>query len=303
MAWFDDQATTATTEPPLAREVVELDELEAGPVRVVPNPLPTLLAVLDAARGRSNGVPDEWTEAASSVLPVRDLRALDPIVARPHGFVPDCLLGLGAIVSSDPDRAVERISRVGGDAVLAELTGPGGPGIIGAWKGVARDPAAWLGRYTRALSLAWEATRSEWNAAARLVDVEAQRVGAAIGRGAMAEAVRDVHPAGAVREGRWALPGPESRQRRLAEGGLTLIPKLTGRRSPAIRAYEGDRLSHLAYPLPGAARELGEMPPPSSLEVLLGGQRAAAGRRRRDPGGSQRRLDLAAVPRCRERLA
>jgi len=302
VASFDDHATTATTEPPLTLELVELEELQARPIRVVSSPLPTMLAILDAARGRGGGVPDAWARAAGDALSVADLRALDPVVARPHGFVPDCLLGLTGAADRDPDAELDRIAEVDGESVLAELTAPGGPGMIGAWKAVAADPDRWTRRYARTMARIWEAMRAEWTAAAPLIDDEAVRVEAAIDRGAAGDAVRHLHPAGGVRGDLWVLPGREPRRLRIARRGLTLLPKLTGRRSPAIRAYERDRLSHLAYPLPGATRELGELPPPSALEALLGGQRSPL-RRRPDGGAQDPRRDLLAIPRRRERLA
>lgn len=297
MARFDDQATTSSTEVPAAEERLELAELAARPLRVAPSPLPTLLAVLDAARGRGGGVPSEWVSAARSALSVGDLRALDPVVIRPHGFVPDCLVPLPDAGSTDGFEELGRIARLDGEAVLAELTGVGGPGLIGPWTEVAREPKAWVRRYARTVGRTWKALEGELTAARALIDREIERIGAAIARGAVAEAVGDLHPAGAVRDGAWTLPGEAPGRRRLGERGLVLIPKLTGRRSPAIRAYDGDALTHLAYPLPGATRLLGDMPPPSSLEALLGAQRTTILRRLDHPQTVGRLAEwLIAVP-------
>jgi len=71
------------------------------------------------------------------------------------------------------------------------------------------------------------------------------------------------------------VPTRERSSLRLDERGLVLIPQLAGILRSDLRRRDGDVLTHMAYPLPGANRIVRESAPPESLEALLGLQRTA----------------------------
>lgn len=265
----DERASTS------AAETVALSELEARPIRVAFAAVPSLLAIADAVSGQSNGVPRRWALAASSALGTRHLSALQPLVARPEGFVPDCLLGLSDATNADPRAAIRTISERASEVLIAELTAPGGPGLVGPWIEVAEEPRRWTTRYAVALLRTWRAVELELRGASVLIDREVERVGALAARGMLAPLLDDAYPDGSVCNGIWSLPATRPRRLTVAERGLTLIPKLTCRRSPVIRTYDGDALTHLAYPVPGASRELDPREASRApLEALVGAQRS-----------------------------
>jgi len=184
--------------------------------------------------------------------------------------VPDCLLALSARPQVGPTEVLAEMIEHAGETLPAELAGGAGRGIDGPWVEAARDPRGWAFRYARALRRVWIATGAEIGRASTLIDREIERVGAATARGALATLFCDLHPH--VRFDDYA----DTRTRALppSERGLTLIPKLTGPRTALIKAYRDGAPTHLAYPLPGATRALGDdLPAPYSLESLLGAQR------------------------------
>lgn len=261
MACFDDlahvppdssQRGIAACEPP-AR--THLDRIV---LRVVLTRLPTLFAVADAVGGRSGGVSADWVRIASAALDRRDRAALAPIVSRPRGVVPDCLLALPAVGGNEPEEEFDRLAATDPETLRAELSRDG-LGRVAPWAAVASDAARWLRRYTDALRKLWAATEPRWNAGSQLLDREVERVGVAVARGAALEALRPLGVGDGLGAGL------------AADRGLILMPKLTRPYSAVIRAYDGQTLTHLAYPVPGARRLMDdELPPPSSLEALLG---------------------------------
>jgi DNA-binding transcriptional ArsR family regulator len=243
--------------------------LEATPVRVVFTAIPTLLAVADAIGGRGSGVPTRWVRRARHALGGIGPEALRPVVERPGGFVPDSLLALpnGGAADADPTPALRRIATMAGRSLLEELEGPGAPGVVGPWVSVAANPSRWAIRYVSALHRIWKQTQAEIRGASALIDREVERVGAAAAKGALLPLLSDLHPGSGVDD--------RSGQQRVADDGLTLIPRLAGSGSPLMRAYRNGGLSHVAYSVPGAARVLDDgTAGSSSLDALVGAQRA-----------------------------
>jgi hypothetical protein len=241
-------------------EVLAQADLESTPVRVVFTAIPTLLAVADAVYGGGSGVPARWVRNARSALGAGGLEALRPVVERPAGFVPDSLLALpdGGSADADPTPALRQIARTAGRSLLDELEGSSAPGVVGPWAAVAADPSGWAIRYALALFRIWKETQAEIRGASALIDREVERVGAAAVRGELVP----------------LLPIP-SRQLRVSEQGLTLIPRLAAGRSAPLLAYRDGALSHIAYSVPGAARVLDDgTAGSSSLEALVGAQRS-----------------------------
>jgi DNA-binding transcriptional ArsR family regulator len=255
MAWFDDFAASADGPRGVAAgEMPARSPLDGIVLRVVVTPLPTLLAIADAVGGRSGGVSVEWLRIASGALDRRDRQALEPVVARPGGVVPDCLLALPSVGVRAPEQDFERIAATDPETLRGQLAACGLERDA-PWAAVAHDGTRWLRRYAHALRKLWAATETRWTAGSQLLDRELERVGVAVARGTALQALRPLEVADGL----------------TAQRHLILMPKLTRPCSATIRAYDGPTLTHLAYPVPGARRLLDDhLPPPSSLEALLG---------------------------------
>ena len=273
MALFGD-SLSVTGHP---RERVLLTELERSAIRVSFSYVPTLLAVADGICGRDSGVPSSWLRAGRQALAGHDLEVLEPVVTRPRGFVPDCVLQLpdGGVVDVDPVASIRQMAARAVSRIVPELQQPGAPGPDGIWSRVAAEPRTWAVEYALALLKIWDATKSELGQSGGFVVDEIQRVRSALARGSIGTVFERMHPSSSVRDGAWSMPGTRDRVITLASRGLTLVPILSGAGSPAIRAYAGDALTHIAYPWPAHASATAETgPDEASLEDLLGPQRS-----------------------------
>lgn len=282
MAYFDDHTPAERDRVGGRRargagcETLCVASVEMTPLRVAVTPFPSLLTVVDALGGRADETPSDWRATAAAALRSRDRAALLPVVARPGGFVPDCVLSFPQRRVHAIDEAFDRIAATAPEQLLAELTGEDGPGLGGPWAAVAHNPEAWLKRYAAALRKIWRAIRDRWMAGAGPLEREVERVGVAAARGSALDALRPLDLGGDLHDGVWVLPAARRRKLRVADAGLVLMPMLARPCASRIRAYAGDALTHLAYPVPGAARLMGDkLPAPSSLEALLGPARTA----------------------------
>ena len=219
---------------------------------------------------------------------------MTPVVARPRGFVPDCLLPLPADGGrAEPEAELERLAATAPARLLAELDEAR---AAGPWRDVGRVPARWLAAYAGALRRLWSAASAYWRGAAAAIEREGERIGAAIARGCLASALQLVHASGTVGGDAWCLPGGSVHDLRLGGDGLVLVPRVAPARAPLITAASGRVLTHLVYPLV-APRPAAPVADPSSLDALVGRQRAVILRELERPRTAGRIAELLhAVP-------
>jgi DNA-binding transcriptional ArsR family regulator len=259
-------------------QTLELGALEVRPTKVALNPFPTLLAVLDSVSGRDITAREPWRGAVLGAFEGDDLEALRPITHRPQAFLPDNLIWVpngGPIV---PEDELERIASLDPCLILDDLSTDDGPGIVGPWIEVARDPNKWLDRYVKAFGHAWAGLRPLWCQASGALGHEVERIGVAAARGAVGELLTSVRPDVCIDSGDVTMITPCAANTvvRIDDSGLALMPALTGDSRRVLRIFENGALSHLAYLVPDAARiAVGPpRPAPDSLEALLGRARA-----------------------------
>lgn len=244
--------------------------------------------LIDALGGQPFGAPLAWRRAVVSELDARDVAALAPFVKSQPQLLPSSLCILphrSATGLAKTEEDLERIASLPAELLVEQLPSDG------HWGAVARDPVRWLDAFTRAVRRACQGLRGPWADAAGLLDREAERVGVAAVRGAQRELIGGRFPPGMLRlEGR----KPHGSELRDCVG---MVPLLAGPRSTHVWFIDG-KLTHIAYPLPGAWRLLDrDAPPPAALEALLGPQRALIIRKLDRPTTSGALADaLMAVP-------
>ena len=241
--------------------------LAQRPVRIQVLAFATMRAVLVGLAGHEHHASGALFRAARSAIDRRDLGVITAVFRR-RLVVPDCLAYSPAWGTVSPREELERIRAVSPAQLLAELDIIEQGRQQTAWRGVRNAPATFLRRYQQAVGRVWTAIEPFWQSASGGMDREIARASAAITNGSVAELLAVSQPARIV-------PTRERSSLRLDERGLVLIPQLAGTARIDVRRRDGDVLTHMAYPLPGADRILRESAPPESLEALLGVQRTA----------------------------
>ena len=223
------------------------------------------LMLIEALGGHPLGAPQEWRKAAVSKLDKRDVATLAPFVTSQPAELPSCLCNLphrthaGAAPLEDD---LERIAAMPREQLVEQLP------ANGRWDSVAREPSRWLDGFVRSLRRACQGLDEPWRRASGLLDRETERVGAALARGAERELVACGFPTGVLRMDASKPHGAE------LGAAVGMVPVLGGPRAAHAWVVEG-RLSHIVYPVPGAAQVLDARPPiPAALEALIGMQRA-----------------------------
>jgi DNA-binding transcriptional ArsR family regulator len=287
--WTEMSSTPATVHVAFDRHGERLAGrwLEERPARVQVLGFATLRTVLIGLAGHDDQAPPGMVEAAREALEPHDLAIITAVYRQPV-FVPDCIAHDPEWGDVSPEEELERVRTATPDDLLAELDVAGPDGETEPWRSVRRNPRAFLARHHRALDRTWAAIEPFWARAAGGLEREVTRASMAIARGAVGELLLDQRRA--VRAG-------AACDLRVDERGITLIPQLAGPQRRDLRRRDGDVLTHIAYPVPGAARIVSEDPVPDSLEALLGPQRTAILRRLDRPRTAGELADLLfAVP-------
>jgi DNA-binding transcriptional ArsR family regulator len=160
------------------------------------------------------------------------------------------------------DEDLERIASMPPDQLVDQL--PDNE----AWEPVARQPTRWLHRFAHVMGRSCRGLQGPWRRAAGMLDREAERVEAAIARGAERELIALRLP-DAVVELDSIVPHAADVADRLA-----IVLMLGGAGSGHAWSVDG-KITHVVYPVAGAWRLVDETgPPPPELEALLGAQRA-----------------------------
>lgn len=268
--------------PASGSDYVAVDELDRARVRVARSPLPTVFALTrDALRNGQRGTPRTWRLAALSRLRRRDAEALAPLTD------PRCTGWPGLLEDNDApyetlDEALQRVSATPGTALLEALErDPDVRATDPLWEPLRRDPDRWLSGYVDAIHRGGLGMRELWRQSEGLIQREADRIDAAVDRGATAtELLADVGGSRvAVVDGQARLArAPAPRRLGVAPDGLVFAPMIGG--GSGILSTPGGRLVRAAYSLPESWRAFDDQaPPPASLEALIGAQRARLLRR------------------------
>ena len=245
--------------------------LEQRPVRIQVLAFGTMRAVLLGLAGHEQHAPGALLRAARSAIDGRDLGVITAVFRR-RVFVPDCLAYSPAWGAVSPREELERIRGVSPAQLVAELEVVDEGGDPTEWRGVLDAPATFLRRYQQAVTRVWTAIEPLWQSASGGMAREVARASAAIANGSVSELLAMSRPA-------LIVPSRERSPLRLDERGLVLIPQFAGTARSDLRRRDGDVLTHMAYPVPGADRIVHESAAPESLEALLGAQRTAILRR------------------------
>ena len=261
----------------MAEERVDLRELEARPLHVAQTVLASVLTLIGEALGRPrNGAPREWTDLVRGALGRRDYLALLPVFGREQVLLPDCLTPLPRAGATSPADEVEAIASTSPELLLGQAAAEFGGEVPRTWAGVEARPARWLEDFALAIGRASDAIAPVWREARPLVERETERIGVASSVGASREVLATLHAVGRVEGSELVLrrDGGEPSRWSLPPDGLSLVPMLGGPRA-LVSSHDGDRITHLAYPVNGQERLL-ERPAEREdrLAALLGDRRA-----------------------------
>ena len=261
----------------MAEERVDLRELEARPLHVAQTVLASVLTLIGEALGRPrNGAPREWTDLVRGALGRRDYLALLPVFGREQVLLPDCLTPLPRAGATSPADEVEAIASTSPELLLGQAAAEFGGEVPRTWAGVEARPARWLEDFALAIGRASDAIAPVWREARPLVERETERIGVASSVGASREVLATLHAVGRVEGSELVLrrDGGEPSRWSLPPDGLSLVPMLGGPRA-LVSSHDGDRITHLAYPVTGQERLL-ERPADREdrLAALLGDRRA-----------------------------
>jgi len=261
----------------MAEERVDLRELEARPLHVAQTVLASVLTLIGEALGRPrNGAPREWTDLVRGALGRRDYLALLPVFGREQVLLPDCLTPLPRAGATSPADEVEAIASASPELLLGQAAAEFGGEVPRTWAGVEARPARWLEDFALAIGRASDAIAPVWREARPLVERETERIGVASSVGASREVLATLHAVGRVEGSELVLrrDGGEPSRWFLPPDGLSLVPMLGGPRA-LVSSHDGDRITHLAYPVTGQERLL-ERPAghEDRLAALLGDRRA-----------------------------
>lgn len=268
--------------PSPARVRIDLADADRLPLRVANAPLPSLIALLaDGYQPRAR-VPAAWRAAIGELLPPRARPAVAPVVSPRTPSVPDSLVPMPDAHVVPLDEDLDRIVSTDHGLLLDELSHDLGPELPDEWQIVARRTTGWVSTYAAALQHAGRALEPLWREAGGLRERELERVGVAVARGALPELLAGLHPEARTEDGGdGALLLPDYHDHldlHIGPEGLVLVPMLTGTPRLIVQ-HRGDRLTHIAYSLPGRDRLLDRrlehrQPAPDALEALLGPARA-----------------------------
>jgi DNA-binding transcriptional ArsR family regulator len=209
------------------------------------------------------GAPLAWRKAVVAALDSRDIAVLAPFVTSHPLELPSCLCILphrtrAGFAPLEDD--LERIAAMPHEQLVDQLP------PNDHWHEVARHPGRWLARFVQAVGRASAGLEDLWRHAAGLLDRETERVGVATARGAERELVATRFAAPVLQMTAPTPAGAEVRR------PLGMVPLLAG--PGATHAWMlQDRLSHIAYPIPGLEALLERRAPPDGLEALIGIQR------------------------------
>jgi DNA-binding transcriptional ArsR family regulator len=239
--------------------------------------LASVLTLIGEALGRPrNGAPREWTDLVRGALGRRDYLALLPVFGREQVLLPDCLTPLPRAGATSPADEVEAIASTSPELLLGQAAAEFGGEVPRTWAGVEARPARWLEDFALAIGRASDAIAPVWREARPLVERETERIGVASSVGASREVLATLHAVGRVEGSELVLrrDGGEPSRWSLPPDGLSLVPMLGGPRA-LVSSHDGDRITHLAYPVTGQERLL-ERPAghEDRLAALLGDRRA-----------------------------
>ncbi len=226
--------------------------------------------------------------AIRSHLRARDLEVLGTLARR--GSAPPSLVGqrvatpngFARILCGDPGPGVnsladqlEAVAEIDPDEFLASVAGCVGDSPSESWAALYSDPSRWLQAYAGALLRAWQAVGPIWERARGLIEMEGERVEAALERGAGAALVVGLHGRAAASETHWLIPTDQDPQTYRLAPHLVIAPMLTDPTTTAIFSDGTGALPTLFYACAGGSRAYnGEAPAPASLEALVGTPRA-----------------------------
>jgi hypothetical protein len=194
--------------------------------------------------------------------------------------VPPCLLWRPSAGQRPVDEELDQLAHVDPSLLVDEVQSEGL--AASPWATVLQAPARWLRAYVGALTRVSHAVAPLLCRAEPLVDREVERVGVALVRGHLVHVLEGLSPTSTVVDGRWLLRGGEV----TVDNQLTLVPMAVPPDATLV-GRDGEHVSHLAYPLPGAG-DVGDATgrddhPTLALDALLGPPRAAILRLLDDP--------------------
>jgi hypothetical protein len=267
--------------PPGQHEpVTELRIDRVGEVRVALDPYISVLALITDALGRRRGAPEQWRRRVLASLSPGGVRAILPLATPSHSVSPDCVTPENPAREVSVSDQVEGLHALSADELLRDVESVFTEPPV-HWRGVLRQPLAWLHSYANAMAEVWPSVQPLWARATPLLEHEVRRVGIAAMRGDLGLILDRLHPASRFDDDVLRIRDPEPARFDLRARPLVLVPMLSGQQA-LICNLERDDAVWIAYPLPGvsqlfaggpgAGRDQGSGPDP--LESVLGPVRA-----------------------------
>jgi DNA-binding transcriptional ArsR family regulator len=274
-------------------EYLEEADLVAQPLRIAAAPVHSLLmAMRDAAGAERAGTPEAWRRVIRAHLTHRDYEVLAPLSTSRPTLVPSALVPLPEPATQTLMEGLEQLV-ADADALGGEIEDCIQAGGAGDWCAPARDPHRWIRGLALAMTRAWAGFHPIWRVRQEHLAAEVERVTGASQRGAHLHVVGDLIPCAHARGDRWVFEWPGVRDVRLdvPDGGLTLIPLVSGTRASIVDS-DGTVVRLVGYPLRTRPRD-----PEPRLEALLGIPRARILRELDEPASNNRlAATLQAVP-------
>lgn len=276
-------ARSARTTYPGGTTRIELGELGRVRIQLRWAPYVSVMALIaDVLGGRSRGAPEPWRELVRGS--VRGSGATHrPEVAAALAFssgaqAPDCLAPAGVYRDGSMPSALERLSAIRGEDLLADLHTIFGDGPLpSGWRDAARSPQRWLRDYANLVAEVSDALAPLLRATHTLLEREIERVGAALVTGSVDVLFSSLHARARVEDETLLLPDWHPERFDMRERQLVLLPMLAGSGALLVN-LEGADTAWFGYPLPGSA--------------TLGGPDAAVPVPRGTAAGSHRQLEL-----------
>lgn len=261
-----------------------ISELRLGPIdalvpRVVPHPGATLLSlVADALGGRDHGVRPHARRLVRAAAPQGAADVLRPLFAPGVSVIPDCITPTATMSREECAHHLEQIEEVSADTLLAEIEGEFGGDVPARWRPVVRRPKMWKDAYARLMRSVWNEIAPVWRAAGRLVEREAERVGAATVGGSLDCVLAGLGPRLRLRGTTLRLPGRQGETSELGGRRLILVPVVSGG-GASLFSFDLSDAVWIGYPVPGLGGLWGNDEPrdrsSAPLSLLLGEARAA----------------------------
>jgi DNA-binding transcriptional ArsR family regulator len=232
-------------------------------VRITNDPYSAVLAL--ACAGVRDLLTHKVTPAArlAARLPPEQRWSLAQIAAPGSSVSPDFLSPPWPASST---RVSEEVGRLR-DLSVADLrqdfatTFGGDPPL--RWQRVAERPRDWAVHLANAIDRLWTTVEPVWRREQDLRDLEAERIGSAVIRGALDTVLDALHPRGWAEDGRLVFPDPEGTSVDARDRAVVLAPGLS-RLDVSISNLDRSDAVWLAYPV-----RRDHPPDPGGLAALL----------------------------------